>query len=171
MHRHAFKGRKLSRTAGPRKALIKALASQLILHEKITTTLEKAKEVQPVVEKLITRAKSGTIADRRIAEKTLSLRDKAAEKLFSEIGPLFKDRNGGYTRIIKLENRVGDNAKMAQIQILDTDKLTKKAIAEKPAKKATTKKATAEKVAPKPATTKTATAKKSAPKKAAKETK
>lgn len=130
MHRHAYKGRKFSRTAGPRKALLKNLAAQVILHEKVTTTLEKAKEVQPVVEKLITRAKSGTIADRRVVSRILSLRDKSAEKLFAEIGPLYKDRKGGYTRIVKLGNRVGDNAKIAQIQLLDTEKLTKKAVAE-----------------------------------------
>lgn len=128
MHRHQYKGRKLGREAGPRKALFKNLASQIILHEKVTTTLEKAKEIQPIIEKLITKAKRGTLADRRNVEKFLSYGDKSAEKLFSEIGALYKERNGGYTRIIKLPNRVGDNAKMAQISLLDTDKLTKKAI-------------------------------------------
>ena len=139
MHRHAYKGRKFSRTAGPRRALIKSLAAQVILHEKVTTTLEKAKEVQPVVEKLITRAKSGNLNDRRVVGKVLSLRDKSAEKLFAELGPLYQDRNGGYTRIIKLDNRVGDNAKMAQIQLLDTEKLTKKVMVSKKAKKTETK--------------------------------
>lgn len=156
MHRHAFKGRKFSRTAGPRKALLRNLASQVILHEKISTTLEKAKEVQPIVEKLITKAKSGTIADRRNAGKLLSLNDKALEKLFAELGPLYKDRNGGYTRVIKLENRVGDNARMAQISLLDTEKLTKKELekkAEKPVKAAKAVKKAAEK---KPAAKKTA---------------
>lgn len=139
MHRHAYKGRKLSRMAGPRKALLRSLATQVILHEKITTTLEKAKEVQPLVEKLITRAKSGTLHDQRMAAKTLSSADKSLEKLFVELGPLYKDRNGGYTRIIKVENRKGDNARMAIIELLDTEKLTKKVMAEKkvkPAKKA-----------------------------------
>lgn len=135
MHRHSYKGRKFSRTAGPRKALLRSLAAQVILHERVTTTLEKAKEVQPVVEKLITRAKSGTLADRRVVGRVLCLQDKSADKLFDELGPLYKDRNGGYTRIIKLDNRVGDNAKMAQIQLLDTEKLTKKAVAEKKTKK------------------------------------
>jgi large subunit ribosomal protein L17 len=148
MHRHAYKGRKFSRTAGPRKALLKGLAAQVILHEKITTTLEKAKEVQPVVEKLITRAKSGTLNDRRVVGRILSLQDKSAEKLFAELGPLYKDRNGGYTRIVKLGNRVGDNANMAQIQLLDTEKLTKKAVIEEKKAKAvkTETKAPAEKV-------------------------
>lgn len=139
MHRHAYNGRKFSREAGPRKALLKNLASQVILYEKVTTTLEKAKEIRPVVEKLITKAKKGTLADRRNAGKVLSNNDKALEKLFVELGPLYKDRNGGYTRIIKLDNRVGDNAKMAQISLLDTEKLTKKEL-EKP-KKAVAKEA------------------------------
>lgn len=130
MHRHQYKGRKFKREAGPRKALLRNLASQLILHEKITTTLEKAKELRPIVERLITKAKRGTLADRRNVEKFLSFNDKSAEKLFSEIGGLYKDRNGGYTRIMRLPNRVGDNAKMAVISLLDTEKLTKKAIEE-----------------------------------------
>lgn len=128
MHRHAYKGRKFSREAGPRKAMLKNLASQVILHEKVTTTLEKAKEIRPIVEKLITKAKKGTLADRRIAAEFLSNKDKSLEKLFTDLGPLYKERDGGYTRIIKLGNRKGDNAKIAQIQLLDTEKLTKKEI-------------------------------------------
>lgn len=141
MHRHQYKGRKLGREAGPRKALLKNLISQIILHEKVTTTLEKAKESRPILEKLITKAKRGTLADRRNVEKFLSFNNKAAEKLFFEIGALYKDRKGGYTRIIKLPNRVGDNAKMAVISLLDTEKLTKKAIEEgkNKVKKTTTK--------------------------------
>lgn len=126
MHRHQYKGRKLRREAGPRKALLRNLSSQVILYEKITTTLEKAKEVRPVVEKLITKAKKGTLADRRLAGAFLSNKDKALEKLFAELGPLYKDRKGGYTRITKLPPRVGDNANMAQIELLDTEKLTRK---------------------------------------------
>jgi large subunit ribosomal protein L17 len=132
MHRHfGYKGRKFSRKAGPRKALLRNLTSQVILHEEITTTLEKAKEVRPIVEKMITRAKKGTLADRRIAAKFLSNKDRSLEKLFSELGPLYKERNGGYTRILKLDNRKGDNAPMALISLLDTEKLTKKEM-EKP---------------------------------------
>lgn len=128
MHRRSFNGRKFSREAGPREALLRNLASQVILHEKVTTTLEKAKEIRPIVEKLITRAKNGTLADRRIVAKFLSNNDLSLEKLFADLGPLYKERNGGYTRIVKLGNRKGDNAKIAQIQLLDTEKLTKKEI-------------------------------------------
>lgn len=131
MHRHQYKGRKLSRETGPRKALVRNLISQVILYEKIKTTEAKAKEIRPTLEKLITKAKKGTLADRRNAARVLSNNDKALEKLFSELGPLYKDRNGGYVRIIKLPNRVGDNAKMAQIELLDTEKLTKKEMEKK----------------------------------------
>lgn len=134
MHRHQYKGRKLSREAGPRKALVRGLASQVILYEKVSTTLEKAKQVQPVVEKLITRAKSGTLNDRRIAAKTLSSQDRALEKLFAELGPLYAGRNGGYTRVIKIESRIGDNASMAVLELLDTEKLTEKVMKEKAVK-------------------------------------
>lgn len=136
MHRHQYKGRKLAREAGPRKALLRNLASQVILHEKIRTTLEKAKEIRPTLEKLITRAKKGTLADRRIAGKFLSNNDRALDKLFAELGPLYKERKGGYVRIIKLSNRVGDNAKMAQIELLDVEKLTKKEMEKPKTKKA-----------------------------------
>jgi large subunit ribosomal protein L17 len=162
MHRHSFKGRKLSRMAGPRKALLRSLATNVILYEKITTTFEKAKETQPLVEKLITRAKSGTMHDRRIAAKTLSSADRSLEKLFVELGPLYKDRNGGYTRIIKIENRKGDNARMAVIELLDTEKLTRKEAEKKKVKKPKAEvKATAKKAAE---------PKKAAPKKVAKKT-
>lgn len=138
MHRHfGYKGRKFAREAGPRKALVRNLVSQLILHEEITTTLEKAKEIRPVVERLITRAKKGTLADRRIAGEFLSNKDKSLEKLFVELGPLYQERKGGYTRILKLENRLGDNAKMARIMLLDTEKLTKKAMSKETEKKET----------------------------------
>lgn len=128
MHRHQYKGRKLGRETAQRKTLMRGLASQIILYEKITTTLPKAKEVRPVIEKLITRAKVDSVANRRQVAKFLSNKDKALEKLFVELGPLYKNRNGGYTRIVKLGNRPGDNAPIAQIQLLDTGKLTKKAV-------------------------------------------
>lgn len=157
MHRHfGYKGRKFAREAGPRKALFRNLVSQLILHEEITTTLEKAKEIRPITEKLITKAKKGTLADRRLAGEFLSNKDKALEKLFVELGPLYKERKGGYTRILKLENRAGDNAKMARIMLLDTEKLTKKEIEKKPAKKSIKEEPAVKKeVKPKTATTKT----------------
>jgi large subunit ribosomal protein L17 len=122
MHRHSYQGRKFNREAGPRKAMVRNLISQVILHEKIKTTLEKAKDIRPTLEKLITKAKKGTLADRRNAGKLLSNKDRALEKLFNELGPLYKERNGGYVRILKIPNRYGDNAKMAIIELLDTDK-------------------------------------------------
>lgn len=134
MHRHQFTGRKLSRKSGPRKALVRNLLSQIILHEKVITTVEKAKEVRPSLEKLITRAKGGTLADRRVAARTLSNNDLALVKLFEELGPLYKERNGGYSRIIKLGMRKGDGAMMAQISLLDTEFLTKKEMVKKEVK-------------------------------------
>lgn len=127
MHRHQYKGRKLSRKKGPRKALLRNLTSQLILHEKIITTIEKAKEVRPIIEKLITKAKKDTLVARRLVAKFLSYNDLALKKLFEELGPLYKERNGGYSRIVKIGPRKGDGAMMAQISLLDTDLLTKKA--------------------------------------------
>jgi large subunit ribosomal protein L17 len=128
MHRHQFSGRKLGRKTAPRKALMRNLASQIILHESITTTLPKAKEVRPILEKLITRAKKDTVTNRRLVAKYLSNNDKSVAKLFEQIGPLYTTRNGGYLRIIKTLNRKGDNAPMAIIQLLDTDKLAKKEV-------------------------------------------
>lgn len=145
MHRHfGYKGRKLSRKAGPRKALLRGLASQVILHEEITTTLEKAKEIRPIVEKLITKAKKGTMTDQRTAGKFLSNNDKALDKLFRELGPLYKERAGGYLRILRLGARKGDSAEMARVSLLDTEKLTKKEIEK--TKEAKPKKVTTEKV-------------------------
>jgi len=126
MHRHQYTGRKLGRKSAPRKALMRNLASQIILHEKITTTLPKAKEVRPILEKLITRAKKDTVTNRRLVAKYLSNNDKSLVKLFEQLGPLYAGRNGGYLRIVKTVNRKGDNAPMAIIQLLDTDKLTAK---------------------------------------------
>lgn len=133
-------GSKFGRKFQQRKALMRSLSSQIILHESIKTTLPKAKAVRPIVEKLITKAKNGTMHDKRIAGKFLSSNDKALEKLFVELGPLYKNRQGGYTRIIKLGKRSGDGAEMAQIQLLDTEKLTKKEIEKKKEKKSSVKK-------------------------------
>lgn len=128
MHRHQYKGRKLGRKTAPRKALLRNLASQIVLHEQVKTTLPKAKEVRPILEKLITKAKKDTFVNRRLVAKFLSNNDKSLAKLFEQLGPLYKDRNGGYLRIVKIANRKGDNAEMAIIQLLDTDKLTKKEV-------------------------------------------
>lgn len=126
MHKRFPKKQKLSRKSGARKQLMRSLASQVILHEKITTTLAKARAVQPIVERLITKAKVDSVHSRRQVARFLSFNDKSLNKLFEELGPLYKKRNGGYTRIVKLGKRPGDNAEMAQIQLLDTEKLTEK---------------------------------------------
>jgi large subunit ribosomal protein L17 len=136
MHRHQYKGRKLSRKSASRKALMRGLATSIVLYERIKTTVPKAKELRPVIEKLITVAKKGDLA----AIKTLNsyfYDENAVHKLVQEIAPLYKDRNGGYTRIVKVGFRAGDSAPMAIIELLDTDKLVKKA-----AKPAATKKVT-----------------------------
>jgi large subunit ribosomal protein L17 len=140
MHRHQYTGRKLGRKAAPRKALLRNLASQIILHEQVTTTLPKAKEVRPILEKLITRAKKDSFVNRRLVAKFLSNKDKSVAKLFEELGPLYADRNGGYLRIIKTANRKGDNADMAVIQLLDTDKLTRKEVESSEKRKTKSKK-------------------------------
>jgi large subunit ribosomal protein L17 len=147
---------------GQRKALLRSLATSVILYEKVKTTLPKAKEIRPIVEKLITTAKKGDLSAIRELNKYL-LDEKAAQKLISELGPLYKDRNGGYTRIVKIQNRFGDNASMAIIELLDTEKLTRPANEEKPS----TKKKE-EKSAPK---TKPAAKSKAKPKTKVKETK
>lgn len=159
MHRHQYTGRKLGRKAAPRKALLRNLASQIILHESITTTLPKAKEVRPILEKLITRAKKDSVTNRRLVAKYLSNNDKSLEKLFEQIGPLYANRNGGYLRIIKTANRKGDNAEMAIIQLLDTDKLTKKEVEKATKKKPATAKDEVKKEAPKKTVAKKAPAK------------
>jgi len=130
MHRRRFKGKKLGREKAPRKALMRSLATSLILYEKIDTTKVKAKETQRITEKLITEAKKGTLP----AIKKLNgylLHKNAAKKLIVELAPVYKDRKGGYTRVINLPPRVGDNASMARLELLDTDKISK---TEKPKK-------------------------------------
>jgi len=110
------KGRKLSRKRDQRRALLKQLAHALFLNEKIKTTEAKAKELSPWAEKLITKAKKGTLASRRNLLKFFS--NKIVKKLVDEIAPRYKGRKGGYTRIIKLEPRKSDGAKMAQIELV-----------------------------------------------------
>ena len=110
------KGRKLSRQRGQRQALLKALASALILREKIKTTEAKAKEMAGFVEKFITIAKKGNLAPRRRLAKFFS--PKIVKKLIIEIAPKYQDRPGGYTRIIKLGPRKSDGAKMAIIEFV-----------------------------------------------------
>jgi large subunit ribosomal protein L17 len=111
-------GRKLNRTSSHREAMFKNMASSLIKHELIRTTLPKAKELRRVAEPLITLAKSDSVANRRLA--FARLRDKqAVGKLFVEIGPRYRERPGGYLRILKCGFRPGDNAPMAYVELVD----------------------------------------------------
>jgi len=110
------KGRRLSRKRNQKRALLKSLASALILKEKIKTTEAKAKEVSRFVEKQISRAKIGNLASRRLLANFFS--PQIVKKLFNEIGPRYKDRPGGYTRIIKLKPRKSDGARMAIIELV-----------------------------------------------------
>jgi large subunit ribosomal protein L17 len=116
--RHHKKGRKLNRTASHRRAMLRNMASSLFLHGKIETTKAKAKELRPYAERLITLARRGDLHARRLAEARLRQRE-ALGILFDEIGPRFKDRPGGYTRILKVGARKGDAAEMALIQLVD----------------------------------------------------
>jgi large subunit ribosomal protein L17 len=125
MHNHVRSKRKLGREKGPRELMFRNLATSIILHERVKTTLPKAKEVRPKLEKLITIAKKGDLSATRKLHAYL-LDRKAAEKLLVEIAPLYEKRMGGYTRIIKLGSRPGDGAEMAVIELIDTDKLIKK---------------------------------------------
>lgn len=125
MHARSLKGRKFSREAGPRRALLRSLATSLILYEKIRTTKPKAKETQRIVEKLITLAKDGSLSSIRRLDAYL-LHKNASKKLVLEIAPLYKERNGGYTRVINASDRVGDAAPMAVIELVDTEKLDQK---------------------------------------------
>lgn len=113
---HLKKGRKLKRERDQRKALLKSLAENLILRGKIKTTEAKAKELKVFIEKKITKAKKGDLAAHRYLRRFFS--QKACQKLLKEIAPALKERKGGYTRILKLNERRGDNAKMAIIEII-----------------------------------------------------
>ena len=124
MHRHKVKGRKLSREKGHRELMLRNMATSVILHEKIKTTLPKAKEIRPIVERLITTAKKGDL--NAIRKLNAYLLDKnATQKMITEIAPLYEKRHGGYTRITKIGLRAGDAAEMAYIELLDVEKLTK----------------------------------------------
>ena len=118
--RHANAGRKLSRTASHRKAMFANMSAALIKHEQIVTTLPKAKELRPIVEKLVTLGKRGDLHARRQAAAQMRDEDQV-RKLFETIGPRYKDRNGGYTRILKAGYRYGDNAAVAVIEFVDRD--------------------------------------------------
>src|ERR1700722_3525048 len=117
--RHRNSGRQLSRNSSHRHALLRNMATSLLRHETIRTTVPKAKELRRVVEPLITLAKVDSLAKRRLAYSRL--RDESVvEKLFADLGPRFKARAGGYTRILKMEPRPGDSADMALMQLVDS---------------------------------------------------
>ena len=118
--RHRVGGRKLQRTSAHRQALFRNMAAALIKHEQITTGLAKAKELRPYVEKLITLAKHGGLANRRLAHSRL-LDDAQLTKLFEELAPRYASRNGGYTRIIKAGIRASDASQIAIIELVDRD--------------------------------------------------
>src|SRR6202451_272720 len=135
--RHKLSGRQLSRNAPHRHAMLRNMSVSLLRHETIRTTLPKAKELRRVVEPLITLAKSDSEAHRRLAFSRL--RDTAVvEKLFDDLGPRFKARAGGYTRILRMVPRAGDNAPMALMQLVDKAVVVvagEKPVAAKPARK------------------------------------
>ncbi len=115
--RHRAKGRQLSRTSSHRRAMLNNMASSLFEHGRVVTTEAKAKELRPFAERLITLARRGDLHARRLVERRIKDRDTLG-KLFSEIGPRFAARPGGYTRILKLGHRPGDGADIARIELL-----------------------------------------------------
>ena len=118
--KHRIKGKKLNRTSSHRKALFKNMAQAIIKHEQIVTTLPKAKTMKPIVDKLITLGKKGSLHARRQAFSKLRDEDMVA-KLFGTLAPRYADRNGGYTRVLKAGYRYGDAAAMAVIELVDRD--------------------------------------------------
>jgi len=116
--KHRIKGRKLNRNSSHRKALLKNLSIALIKNEGIKTTLPKAKELKPFVEKVINLSKKDNLANRRLAQSIIG-NQETVNKLFKEIGPRVLSRNGGYTRILKYGFRVGDKAPMAYMELVD----------------------------------------------------
>lgn len=118
--RHRKQGRKLNRTSSHRKAMFANMAASLIEHEQIVTTLPKAKEMRSVADKLITLAKRGDLHSRRQAISQVRNVEQV-KKLFDELGPRYKERPGGYTRVLKAGFRFGDNAPMAVIEFVDRD--------------------------------------------------
>lgn len=122
--KHGIKQRKLNRTSQHRKAMLANMSAALIKHEQITTTLPKAKELRPFVEKLVTLGKKGRLADRRLAMSRVRDQVQVA-KLFDTLGERYKEREGGYIRIMKAGFRYGDNAPMAVIEFVDRDESAK----------------------------------------------
>ncbi|HAA90817.1 MAG TPA: 50S ribosomal protein L17 [Rhodospirillaceae bacterium] len=118
--RHRMSGRKLNRKSQHRRAMFANMAAALIKHEQIKTTLPKAKELKPIVDKLITLGKKGRLHDRRRAYAMLR-DDATTAKLFETLGPRYEERAGGYTRVLKAGFRFGDSAPMAVIELVDRD--------------------------------------------------
>jgi large subunit ribosomal protein L17 len=138
--RHRVKGRKLSRTASHRKATLASLATSLLKHKRIKTTLAKAKETKVFAEKLITKAKKGDLHSQKQIMEVIKDKETVKE-LFSDIIPKIGDRPGGYTRVVKLGNRLGDAAQLAIIELVDyNDIITAKATERKDEKDAKVKK-------------------------------
>ena len=125
--RHGLGLRKLNRTSSHRLAMLRNMMNSLIEHEVIKTTLPKAKELRSVIEPMITLAKEASLANRRLAFDRLRDRDSVT-KLFNELGPRFKTRPGGYSRILKMGFRVGDNAPMALVELVDRPVATEPAV-------------------------------------------
>ncbi|MEM9468746.1 MAG: 50S ribosomal protein L17 [Pseudomonadota bacterium] len=122
--KHGIKQRKLNRTSQHRKAMLANMSAALVKHEQITTTLPKAKELRPFVEKLVTLGKKGRLSNRRLAMSRM--RDETqVSKLFDTLAERYKERNGGYIRIMKAGFRYGDNAPMAVIEFIDRDESAK----------------------------------------------
>ncbi|MDT9011914.1 50S ribosomal protein L17 [Novosphingobium sp. APW14] len=122
--RHKLGGRKLNRTSSHRKALLRNMSAALIKHEQITTTLPKARELRPYLEKLITLAKHGGLSNRRLAHARL-MDDAQEKKLFEVLAARYADRQGGYTRVIKAGIRASDAAPLAVIELVDRDPAAK----------------------------------------------
>ena len=129
--RHARSGKKLGRDSAHRKALYSNLAGALIEHGRIKTTVTKAKAVKPLAEQMITLGRRGDLHARRQATSVLRSRD-VVHKLFAEVAPLFKDRPGGYTRIVKIGPRPGDSAEMAYLELVDEEYVAKEREARTP---------------------------------------
>lgn len=110
------KGRKFSRKIGPRRQLLRTLANNFLIQERIKTTEAKAKELRSIVEKMITRAKDATVAERRLLARDLT--PKMVKKIVEDVAPKYKERNGGYTRIVKLGPRNSDGANMVIIELV-----------------------------------------------------
>ncbi len=124
--RHGHGLRKLNRTSSHRLAMLQNMMNSLIAHEAIKTTVPKAKELRRVIEPMITLAKKPTVANKRLAFDRLRDRDSVV-KLFNELGPRYQTRPGGYTRILKMGFRVGDNAPMALVELVDRPEISEAA--------------------------------------------